>query len=294
MAHAPHLFIGPTRIGDAVLASSVLRHIADNEPHAKVTIVTSPLSAPLFEAYPNLERIIAITKKTYSRHWLDVWRATSATRWDTLWDMRGSAMPYVLRAKHRRLFRGSTLAEPKVKQYERQLKTGPLPYPILWTNEVHRSQAEQRMPTGEKYLVLAPIANWAPKEWKLENFRTAARTILAKGYRPVIVCAAHERAKAQPLIEALASYNPVDLTDGVLPLLGVYACMERAHGFIGNDSGLMHMAAAAGIPTLGVFGPTPAEIYQPWGERAAFIRAPENDLAQLSPQAVVEKFNSLV
>ena len=42
--------------------------------------------------------------------------------------------------------------------------------------------------------------------------------------------------------------------------------------FIGNDSGLMHLAAASGIPTLGLFGPSPERRYRPWGAHAAVVR----------------------
>jgi ADP-heptose:LPS heptosyltransferase len=42
--------------------------------------------------------------------------------------------------------------------------------------------------------------------------------------------------------------------------------------FIGNDTGLMHIAAAAGTPTLGLFGPSPVEQYAPWGRYTAVVR----------------------
>ena len=51
--------------------------------------------------------------------------------------------------------------------------------------------------------------------------------------------------------------------------------LARAALFVGNDSGLMHMAAAAGAPTVGVFGPSRAEHYAPWGPRAEAVRTPE-------------------
>jgi lipopolysaccharide export system permease protein len=56
----------------------------------------------------------------------------------------------------------------------------------------------------------------------------------------------------------------------------------------------MHMAAAAGIPTLGLFGPTPHEVYQPWGAKAAYMVAPEGDLAKLSPADVAQKLSTLI
>jgi len=56
------------------------------------------------------------------------------------------------------------------------------------------------------------------------------------------------------------------------PLPVVYAALKRARLFIGNDSGLMHMAAAAGAPTLGLFGPSDEELYAPWGPKARALR----------------------
>lgn len=290
------LFIAPTRIGDAVLSASILRHISEHYPDSAVTIATSPLAAPLFAGYPQLAGIIPVTKRTYNRHWLSLWTKTFPTRWHSVWDMRNSILTYTLLARHRHSFINPKTNEPKVKQYEAALKIEHLPYPILWPRAEDAEAAAKLLPTTSRYLVFAPIANWAPKEWPLEHFIAAAKKLLngwAKDYRPVIICAGHEREKALPMLETLREFHPVDLTDGTAHLLTIYAAMQRAHGFIGNDSGLMHMAAASGIPTLGLFGPTPHKVYQPWGERAGYTTASGNDLSQLAVDQVVEAFVKL-
>jgi len=51
------------------------------------------------------------------------------------------------------------------------------------------------------------------------------------------------------------------------------ACLQRARLLVGNDSGLMHMAAAGGAPVLGLFGPTDERVYGPWGSNARSVRA---------------------
>jgi heptosyltransferase-3 len=63
---------------------------------------------------------------------------------------------------------------------------------------------------------------------------------------------------------------------GRVDLLTAAACLGRTGFFIGNDSGLMHLAAAVGTPTLGLFGPSRDERYRPWGPRAAVVRTPES------------------
>ena len=60
------------------------------------------------------------------------------------------------------------------------------------------------------------------------------------------------------------------------PLLTVFALLRRATLFVGNDSGLMHIAAAAGTPTLGLFGPSDERLYAPWGEQTAVARGTES------------------
>jgi len=61
-----------------------------------------------------------------------------------------------------------------------------------------------------------------------------------------------------------------------VPLATVAAVIARAALYVGNDSGLMHVAAAAGVPTLGLFGPSDDRHFRPWGAHAAFVRTPES------------------
>ena len=79
---------------------------------------------------------------------------------------------------------------------------------------------------------------------------------------------------AAPVLAALP--GAIDLV-GRLTLPQVAALLSRAALFIGNDSGLMHLAAAAGAPTLGLFGPTPADEYGPCGPRARVVLADQHD-----------------
>jgi heptosyltransferase III len=59
--------------------------------------------------------------------------------------------------------------------------------------------------------------------------------------------------------------------------------LRRCAIFIGNDTGLMHIAAAVGTPTLGLFGPSPVAQYAPWGRHTACVRSAEPPEAMFGP-----------
>ena len=87
-----------------------------------------------------------------------------------------------------------------------------------------------------------------------------------------------EAAMAAPLLATLP--GAINLC-GQLSLPEVAACFQRAALYVGNDSGLMHLAAAAGAPTLGLFGPTPAAEYGPSGRCAMAVLSRDGTMAGL-------------
>jgi heptosyltransferase-3 len=76
-----------------------------------------------------------------------------------------------------------------------------------------------------------------------------------------------------------------------LTLSGVADLLSSARGFIGNDSGMTHLAGYLGCPTLALFGPTDPAVWGPVGRRIRIIH--EQPLSQLEPERVVREFASL-
>ena len=91
------------------------------------------------------------------------------------------------------------------------------------------------------------------------------------GARVAVLAAAEERDQVQPLLAAVPAERLLNLV-GRTGLPVAAAVLRRCAFFVGNDSGLMHMAAAVGTPTLGLFGPSHTTHYAPWGPRAAWVR----------------------
>jgi ADP-heptose:LPS heptosyltransferase len=138
--------------------------------------------------------------------------------------------------------------------------------------------AARLLPEGPPVLAVGPTANWIGKTWRAQYFaeliaRLSGSSGILPGARVAICGHGSERQSARPVLEAVPEHRRIDLV-GNVGLLEIYACLERAALYVGNDSGLMHMAAAADIPTLGLFGPSREDLYAPWGPHTATVRPP--------------------
>jgi heptosyltransferase-3 len=125
-------------------------------------------------------------------------------------------------------------------------------------------------------LAIGPAANWRGKQWHAERFAELTRRLTAPdgplpGARVAVLAAEHERGQAAPLLASVPPERAIDLV-GRTELLTAAAVLRRCTMFIGNDTGLMHIAAASGTPTLGLFGPSPVEQYAPWGRCTEAVR----------------------
>jgi heptosyltransferase III len=270
------LFVTATRIGDAVLSTGLLSHLIERFPGARLTIAAGPVAAPLFEAVPGLDRVVVLRKRRWELHWLALYTHAARRRWDVVVDLRGSALAWMVRAGERRVMAKGDAREHRVRQLGRLFDLDPPPSPRLWTAPRHERAAEALLPPGPPVLAIGPAANWRGKQWRAERFAELAGRLAAAGGplpggRIAVLAAAHERAQAAPLLDAPVSGGVIDLV-GRTDLLTAAAVLRRCVMFIGNDTGLMHIAAAAGTPTLGLFGPSPAEQYAPWGSCSAVVR----------------------
>lgn len=260
------LFITSSRIGDAVLTTGVLSHIHQYFPECLVTIAADPLSASLFQEYPLLDKLIIFSKQKYSRHWLALRREVKHHPWDWIIDLRGSLISYTLKCQKRSIWHQTKNdSRHKVEQICRLLNI-PLTAPTLWHSQDQHEKAEALLPDGFSYLALAPAANWIGKQWPIERFTRIAQHFCEryKDTKIVLIAAPHEESMVAPLIKGTPSNRLINLVNKNLDLGQIGACLKRCQLFLGNDSGLMHMAAALEVPTIGLFGPSKEENYGPF------------------------------
>jgi ADP-heptose:LPS heptosyltransferase len=113
---------------------------------------------------------------------------------------------------------------------------------------------------GSSYIVVHPFTGWEYRTWPIENFRSLVRAILeASTEHVVLVGAESDKGPLQALVTEFGRDPRVSFEIG-LELDSLARMIANARLFIGGDSGPLHLAAAVGTPSVGLFGPAPPEL----------------------------------
>lgn len=126
-------------------------------------------------------------------------------------------------------------------------------------------------PPGD-FAVIHPFSGSARKNWPLERYRELASQIAI----PVRWCAGPE----EQLDEAVRIDNLHELA----------SWLSTSRFYIGNDSGITHLAAVVGVPVLAIFGPTDPAVWAPRGDR---VRVVSGNLEDISVDQVLEVCGNL-
>ena len=279
------LFVSSNRIGDCVISSGVIREIGRQIPGARITVACGRPPAPFFRSAPNVERVIILDKKKLAGHWVELWRQVVRTPWDVVIDIRGSALSYLIPAKRRVVYNRSwETGLPKVEMVSKMVGAPAPGAPEIFIDAraVADRQAvlDPQLAAGSgpgRIIALAPIAHQPGKSWPAERWGLLVEKLKAEprfdGWRFMAVGGPGDRPPATPALEA-AGPRGIDFI-GKGDILASAAAIDAADLFVGNDSGLMHVAAALGRPTLGLFGPTQWWLYGPWGPRTRIAASNE-------------------
>jgi heptosyltransferase-2 len=152
---------------------------------------------------------------------------------------------------------------------ERAPAAWPLPELSVPATEIDRWR--DRLGVAVDYrpvIALAPGAVGQSKRWPVEHFTDLATRLVAEGHSIWILGGPHEKKIAADIVRAdrthIRDLTGPDLRNAILAL-------AAAHAAVSNDSGLLHVAAALGKPTIGIFGPTSAWHWAPLNPISAVI-----------------------
>ena len=272
------LFIGNTRLGDAVLSTPILNHY--NRKKNIITIICSPLSSEIYSSFSSVKRVIILEKKKAGRHWFKAYSLLDSVVWDLVIDLRNSILSRVVRKKKVLRFISKNDNIHKVVSYCNLINLSATAPKIPNTNKANKfiKKLLVKKNISVPILAVAPITNWKRKNWPLKNYLELIKKLLqdTSYFNSVILLGSeNEKKLCNKLKKNLHNENVHNLA-GSLKILEIHELLKMCKFFVGNDSGLTHLSAASKIKTLALFGPSKNENYRPWGENSYFLRTPEN------------------
>ena len=278
-------------IGDTVLSTPALLALKRFLPNATVDILLEDWVTPVLEGFPHVDNLVTLERGSTSSR-ARVARRLRANRYDVVYNLHGGTTATLLTratgAKHRvgyesyqyaRLHNhlsptsSSLWGREKTHSVEQQLAllgwTGvPVsdrPPTQLAVTEQASANVAARLHTagleGATFAVIHPAAAFATKQWAADKFGLVAEELAGQGLAVVSITAPNE-AHIVDELKRNVSAPVLALTNLSLPELT--ALLSRARLFVGNDSGIAHIAAAVETPSVVIFGSSNRAHWRPW------------------------------
>lgn len=295
------LIIGPSWVGDMVMAQALLKAIKIRYPDTTIDVLAPEWSRPLTERMPQVQNSIAMAlkhgelglKKRYDLG--KKLQSNGYTRSFVLPNSFKSALiPFFAKIPTRVGWRGEwrypILNRVRVLDKQRyplmvqryialaleknQSLPAPLYRPELVANAQNIAGALNRYQLSvgsEPVLVLCPGAEFGPsKRWPEDYYAKVANHFISKGWQVWILGSAKDSEVVEK-IQRLTAHKSVDLT-GKTTLADAIDLMSQANLVISNDSGLMHIAAALDRTLVAIYGSTDPGFTPPLNDKVTIVR----------------------
>ena len=270
------LVVAPQWIGDAVMSQPLVAAL--QAEGAQVTVAALPAVAPACAAMPGVADVVTLP---FAHGRLDLaarWRLGRGWRggFDVAYvlpnTIKAALSPFFAGIPRRVGYRGEgrpwLLTEarpnpegrPPMVDHYRALAAGPFAAdlrPVLSVSSAAREAALSAAGLVDRgYWAFAPGAEYGPaKRWPVAHYAALAAALHARDGAPVVLLGSPaERALCDEV--AAAAPGACRVLAGTTPLAAAIALVAAARGVVSNDSGLMHVAAAFGVPQVAVFGST--------------------------------------
>ena len=288
------LLIRLRSIGDTVLATPSLIALKQFVPDVQVDILLEDWVAPVLDGFNAVDNVVTVGKSAASRFAAarEIWR----TGYDVVFNLHGGTtatfFAYATGARNRigyshyqykflfdHVLTSSSdfWGRPVTHSAEQQLAMlGLAGVPVDAgiksrlavteraagsLEEKFSERSQQQLSEFGEFALMHPAAAFESKRWPSENFARTAEFLARSGLRTVAVASKSERG----VLERLRRLSSAEITcfdDLTLPEITAFA--SRAALFVGNDSGIAHIAAAVGTPTVVIFGPSNFDHWRPW------------------------------
>jgi lipopolysaccharide heptosyltransferase II len=289
-------------VGEVIMATPAFRALRELLPEARITMLTGRTAYPVVELSPRFDTVRAVNEATFLKprpaELLSLVNNLRRERYDLFislhhaWQFGLFAAP--VGARHRVGFdrAGEGFAytarvapgqhRHQVEEYfdlARAVGAEGEPEPLeIFADEADENRADEIMSrlreNGKPVALVAPgggvnpKTKMAEKRWPVEPYAELIE-LLSPDFSVALVGGPGDEATGEAVARKLKT--PLTNLIGRTTLRELYALLKRADLFVGNDSAPMHVAAAAGTPTVAVFGPTDPALNGPWSGRARVV-----------------------
>ena len=257
------------------MTTPVLQALHELYPEATIDIVGDQRSSEIFKHCPFRGEIFHKQKNSFSRGVPALLKTLWAQSYDLVVDIRTDGLAYLLLAGKRftklnRTKTGAHAVQQHLGIISKIYQSAP-PQCHVWTSSIEKKFAVESLGDyyGKKLLGIGPGANAKVKIWSEENYLSLVEKV-GPFFDAVIFFGDNRDKESSDFISSHVEIPCINLC-GKTSVLQAVAVLELITEFVGNDSGLGHMASAAGIPTITVFGIGEPERYRPWGEKALWL-----------------------
>jgi len=297
------LILRPGAIGDTLLAFPVLRALRAQYIHPHITFVGNASVLPLALAFE-----VAETVSDYEHmRWSELFSAhgihspalqdllqhiDSAICW--LRDPEGMVEHNLLMAGVRHVIVAPGRPRESMHLVDYLAQTIGLPKPV----GIHTpfTLPGSGVPHPAQTVAIHPGSGGANKCWPAHHFAAIIEwlwNLTAQGYPVLLLSGPADQESINDVLRRLAPREPAMLERMINePLLAVASQLQQCRCYLGNDSGITHLAALLGIPTIALFGPSDPATWRPVGPEVVVIR--ETTLAQLNINVVMDSLKAVL
>jgi len=316
-------------LGDVILTTPAVAALKSRYPEARIDYLTERPFGSVLEGNPHIDEVVE-TAKTFPGTVAKIRKGGYTAALDLFYNPRSAWLLYLSRIPVRvggarrwrkRLYTHTYVVPPHVRSAIshhlfplRLLGAGERQsLPRVYISEEERGRArsflEGKAGCSKGFVALHCGGTWQAKRWSPAQFARLADMILASsGKTALLVTGPGEEGIVGEVIDrSKPGRRPRALP--AMSIRSLAACLLHADAVVANDGGVMHLSAALGRPTVGVFGPTEPDIWFPYEGKGPFAVATLREacapchkhecgdpkcLDRLDPELVFEKLEGVL
>lgn len=295
------LIVRPGAIGDTLVTFPLLHYLRTRVPATHLTFVGNAATLPLLQVFSLADEVANYEE----RRWSQLFLPPSITSQRDLPSLLRTIDRAICWLKDSDGVVTANLRAAEVPQYSvvpgRPADAYDLPIGTYlarsigeedaiahhWTVPTIYAWPKERDHTGEA-IVIHPGSGGQAKCWPITHFAHIITELWRQRIPVLILAGPAEQSRLRDLSQLLPEPPTPSLYQQLInaPLLTVAETLQRCRAYLGNDSGITHLAAMLGLPTLALFGPSNPLVWHPQGPKVTILHHPNID--HLTPNTVLD------